>query len=79
MIASRHLAVAQHKCRFSRCLPWVPGQLEHKLMSLSKNLKRWVAPDPILSLEDQFFQSICVIGGVLFALCHRPGKQLSGT
>jgi signal transduction histidine kinase/HPt (histidine-containing phosphotransfer) domain-containing protein/ActR/RegA family two-component response regulator len=34
-------------------------------MSILKVLKRWLAPDPTLSLEDQFFQSLCVIGGML--------------
>jgi signal transduction histidine kinase/CheY-like chemotaxis protein/HPt (histidine-containing phosphotransfer) domain-containing protein len=35
------------------------------LTSFSQALKRWIAPDPALSLEDQFFQSVCVIGGML--------------
>ena len=34
-------------------------------MSFLKALKRWLAPDSTLSLEDQFFQSLCVIGGML--------------
>ena len=34
-------------------------------MSFLKVLKRWLVPDPTLSLEDQFFQSLCVIGGML--------------
>ena len=34
-------------------------------MSFWKTLKRWIAPDATLSLEDQFFQSLCVLGGML--------------
>ena len=30
-----------------------------------KNWKRWLVSDPSLPLEDQFFQTLCVLGGVI--------------
>ena len=41
------------------------GVLEHRAQSGWKALKRWVVPDTTLSLEDQFFQSICMLGWIL--------------
>jgi PAS domain S-box-containing protein len=38
---------------------------EQKVAIFWKTLKRWMVPDPTLSLEDQFFQSICLLGGML--------------
>jgi signal transduction histidine kinase/CheY-like chemotaxis protein/HPt (histidine-containing phosphotransfer) domain-containing protein len=46
------------------------------LISLSQALKRWIAPDSALSLEDQFFQSLCAIGGVLSLFVIIPVNSL---
>jgi signal transduction histidine kinase/CheY-like chemotaxis protein len=39
--------------------------LERKAQSGWKTLKRWARPDLTLSLEDQIFQSICMLGWIL--------------
>jgi PAS domain S-box-containing protein len=41
------------------------GALERWPMSYWKNWKRWLVSDPNLPLEDQFFQTLCVLGGVI--------------
>ena len=41
-------------------------------MSQWKNWKRWLVSDPNLPLEDQFFQTLCLLGGVISLIVILP-------
>jgi signal transduction histidine kinase/CheY-like chemotaxis protein len=56
-------------------LRWV-SVLENKAMSWWKTLKGYLMPDPARCLEDQFFQSLCAIGGVLSLFVIIPLNRL---